>query len=199
MSEKRSTNEKLHKVLKLKKGDFFIKQGMVCTMIGQLIKGIMRGFEYDVDGDEITTHFYQERDLIVGSFLPNGKMIFTIEALEDCEVLVANYEEVMTNVNKDKEITNVITREFEKLNKQLQSRLVSLLNFNSLERYELFLEEYPSLINRIPNYYIANYLGITPTQLSRARKKFAESISKKITLTSYKLFFSTNVDECYIS
>ena len=56
---------------------------------------------------------------------------------------------------------------------------MSLLNRNSLEKYELFLNEYPSLINRIPNYYIANFLGITPTQLSRARKQFAENLNKK--------------------
>lgn len=179
MSENKSTNEQLHEILKFQKGDFFMKQGKVCTIIGQLLKGVMRGFEYDIDGNEITTHFYQEDDLIIGSFLPNGKMTFTIEALEDCEVSVANYLEVMANVNKDIEITEVITKEFQKLNQQLQSRLVSLLNLNSLEKYELFLKEYPSLINRVPNYYIANYLGITPTQLSRARKKFVENSSKK--------------------
>ena len=79
---------------------------------------------------------------------------------------------VMSHVNKDKIITEIINREFQKLNTQLQSRLVSLLNLNSVEKYELFLNEYPSLLNRIPHYYIANYLGITPTQLSRARKQF---------------------------
>ena len=119
-----------------------------------------------------TAPFTAEGDMIVGSYIPNVNVAFSIEALEDCEVSVADYTVIMSHVNKDKEITEIITKEFQKSNTQLQSRLVSLLNLNSVEKYELFLNEYPSLLNRIPHYYIANYLGITPTQLSRARKQF---------------------------
>ncbi|MCE7993929.1 MAG: Crp/Fnr family transcriptional regulator [Roseivirga sp.] len=167
----KSTNESLHSLKKLKSGDMFLKHGKPCREIGMLNKGIMRGFVYDNEGNEITTHFYQEGDMIIGSFIPNTNVAMTVEALENCEISVANYSEVMDNVNKDKDITEVITRQFQKLNNQLQSRLVALLNLNSLEKYELFLKEYSSLINRIPHYYIANYLGITPTQLSRARRQ----------------------------
>lgn len=176
---KQNTNESLHSTRSLKSGDQFLKFGKPCHEIGMLMKGVMRGFVYDNEGEEITTHFYQEKDMIIGSFIPNTNVAMTVEALEDCEISVANYVEVMNNVNKDPEITEVITREFQKLNNQLQSRLVALLNLNSLEKYELFLKEYASLINRIPHYYIANYLGITPTQLSRARKQLIEKERKK--------------------
>lgn len=165
-------NESLHKTITVKNGEFFIKLGSPCKTIGQLLKGVMRGFVFDNEGNDITTHFYQEGDMIIGSYIPNVNVSLSIEALEDCEISVADYPEVMQHVNKDKEITAVITREFQKLNTQLQSRLVSLLNLTSVEKYELFLNEYPSLLNRIPHYYIANYLGITPTQLSRARRQF---------------------------
>ena len=165
-------NESLHKTEILKSGEFFLKYGDSCKKIGQLINGVMRGFVFDNEGYDITTHFYQEGDMIIGSYIPNVNVSLSIEALEDCEISVADYSEVMSHVNKDKKITEVITKEFQKINVQLQSRLVSLLNLNSVEKYELFLNEYPSLLNRIPHYYIANYLGITPTQLSRARKQF---------------------------
>ncbi|GAA4279383.1 Crp/Fnr family transcriptional regulator [Aquimarina mytili] len=178
MHEK-TTNESLHTVKNLNSGDLFLKFGKPCVEIGMLIKGIMRGFVYDNEGNEITTHFYQEGDMIIGSFIPNTNVAMTVEALENCEISVANYSEVMSNVNKDKEITDVITKQFQKLNNQLQSRLVALLNLNSLEKYELFLKEYSSLINRIPHYYIANYLGITPTQLSRARKQLIDKERSK--------------------
>lgn len=169
-----STNESLHTEIKLKSGDQFLKFGKPCKEIGMLHKGIMRGFVYDNEGNEVTTHFYKEGDMIIGSYIPNTNVAMTVEALEDCEISVANYSEVMKNVNKDREITEVITKQFQKLNNQLQARLVSLLNLNSLEKYELFLEQYSSLINRIPHYLIANYLGITPTQLSRARRQLIE-------------------------
>ena len=170
--EQLTSNESLHRTITIKRGEDFLKYGNPCTKIGMLKKGVMRGFVYDNDGNEITTHFYQEGSMIVGSFIPNMNISITIQALEDCEVSVANYSEIMSLVNKNQEITDIITREFQKLNKQLQSRLVSLLNLDATEKYELFLQEYDGLLNRIPHYFIAQYLGITPTQLSRVRKQF---------------------------
>lgn len=67
-------------------------------------------------------------------------------------------------VNKGKEITAVITYEFQKLNNQLQIRLVSLLHLSSVKQYDYFSQDYPGILNRILRYYIANYLGITSTQ-----------------------------------
>lgn len=136
------------------------------------MQGVMRGFVLDHDGQEVTSHFYQEGDMIVGSFIPNIQMSMSIQALNDCELSVANYSEVMSLVNTNQEITDIITREFQKMNQQLQARLVSLLNLDALEKYERFLENYPGLLNRIPHYYVAQYLGVTPTQLSRVRKQF---------------------------
>jgi CRP-like cAMP-binding protein len=132
----------------------------------------MRGFIYDTDGDEITTHFYQEGDMVIGSYLPKVNVALTIQAVGECALSVADYAEVMSWVNKDKEITDIVTHEFQKLSRQMQSRLVALLNLDALGKYELFVKEYPGLINRIPHYYIAAYLGITPTQLSRVRREF---------------------------
>ncbi|MBQ4820718.1 Crp/Fnr family transcriptional regulator [Aquimarina sp. MMG016] len=167
-------SQSIHRIEHLKKGHLFLQVGKPCIEIGMLEKGIMQGFVYDNDGNEITTHFYQEKDMVIGSYIPKTNAAMSVEALEDCEISVADYSQVMENVNKDKEITEIITKQFQKLNNQLQARLVSLLNLNSVEKYELFLKEYPSLLNRIPHYYIANYLGITPTQLSRARKQFID-------------------------
>ncbi|WP_196889726.1 Crp/Fnr family transcriptional regulator [Aureivirga sp. CE67] len=168
----KTLNDSLHKTNVLKQNEFFLKQGEPCIKIGKVMKGILRGFVYNNDGEEITTHFYQEGDMIVGSYIPNVNISMSIEALSDCEISVANYSEVMSQVNKNREITKIITNEFQKLNNQLQTRLVSLLNLNALDKYKHFLDDYPGLLNRIPHYYIAQYLGITPTQLSRIRKEF---------------------------
>lgn len=172
MNKTPSLTESIHQTEFLKRKDCFLKQGKPCTKIGKLVKGVMRAYVYDNNGNEVTTHFYQEGDMVVGSYLPNINMSMTIQALEDCEISIADYSVVMSQVHKDQEITAIITREFQKLNKQLQSRLVSLLNLDALEKYSLFLNDYPGLLNRIPHYYIAQYLGITPTQLSRVRKQF---------------------------
>lgn len=169
-------NESLHSTEILKRGDFFLKSGEPCTKIGKVTSGVLRGFVYGSEGEEITTHFYQDGDMIIGSYIPNVNLSMSIQALSDCEITVANYAEVMSHVNKDIQITKIITGEFQKQHKQLQSRLVSLLNLDSVEKYKLFLDDYPGLLNRIPHYYIARYLGITPTQLSRARKQLSQQM-----------------------
>ena len=163
-----------HDIEQIKKGEYFYKIGMPCKRIGRLIRGVLRGYVMDSNGNEITTHFYQEGDMIIGSYLPNVNVSMTVQALENSQISSADYSTIMSLVNKNVVITNVITEAFQNLSYQLQSRYVSLLNLNSLEKYELFLKEYPNLINRIPHYFVASYLGITPTQLSRTRKQFID-------------------------
>ncbi len=166
----------LHKTITLKKRDLFVKKGQLNMYIGQLVTGVLRGYVIDEDGNEITTHFYQEKDMVLASYIPNVASTLYIQALEDCTISIGSFKEIMSYVNKNIEITNIINKAFHTLNTQLQSRLVSLINLNSLEKYKLFLKEYPNLINRIPHYLIANFLGITPTQLSRARKQFYQQM-----------------------
>lgn len=171
-------NRSIHRIQLLKKGELFLQVGKPCVEIAMVEKGIMRGFVYDDNGDEIITHFYQEKDMIIGSYIPRTNASLSVEAIEDCQISVANFSQVMENINKDREITEIITHQFQKMNNQLQTRLASLLNLSAVEKYELFLKEYPSLLNRIPHYYIANYLGITPTQLSRVRKQFIDKCKR---------------------
>jgi CRP-like cAMP-binding protein len=177
--EETSFVDSLHDTVVLKKGEHFLEKDTVCSIIGRLTKGIIRGYIFDNDGNEITTHFYRENDMLIGSFIPNVKAEMSLQALEDCSILVAEYSVVMSYVNRSTEITEIITESFNKLNSQLQSRLVSLINMDSIDKYTLFLKEYPNLINRVNHYYIANFLGITPTQLSRARKRFIDKCKEE--------------------
>ena len=117
-----------------------------------------------------------EDDLISGNYIPNIPATMIIEALEDCLVSTAHYKNVFDRVNGDSHITNVILTNFQKLNDQNHARLVMLLDGDSLAKYKWFLKEYPNLLNRIPHYLIANFLGMTPTQLSRIRKTFSQQM-----------------------
>ncbi len=168
--------ESLHKTITVRKGEFFIKEGQLNKRLGYILSGIVRGYVYDEDGNEVTTHFYHEEDILSGNFIPNVVSTVNLQALKDSSISVGDFSLVMSYVNKNEEITRIINRAFEKMNRQFQSRLVSLANMDSTEKYEWFLKEYPNLINRIPHYYVANFLGITPTQLSRARKRFSQQM-----------------------
>lgn len=169
-------NELLHKELRLKKGDFFVKNGQQNYKIGKLQKGILRGFTTNNDNEETTTHFFVEDDLVSGNYIPNIPATMSIQALGDCILSVANYKEIFSYVNSDIDLTNVILKNFQKLNDQNHSRIEALITGNSTTKYKWFLKEYPNLLNRIPHYYIANFLGITPTQLSRTRKIFSQQM-----------------------
>lgn len=169
-------NESLHKDFAIKKGEFFVKQGQQNYRIGWLLTGVLRGYTINNNGDETTTHFYIENDLVSGNYIPNIPATLTIQALEDCLISVANYKEVFSLVNTDNELTNIVLSNFQKLNKQNNSRIEALINGDALEKYKWFLNEYSNLLNRVPHYYIANFLGMTPTQLSRTRKAFSQQM-----------------------
>ena len=108
MSIPQSTIESIHKTEVVKKEDYFLKIGRPCSKIGRLTKGVLRGFVIGASGEEITTHFFQEGDMIIGSFIPNTNASMTIQALEDSEISVASFQEVMSHVNKDTKITELI-------------------------------------------------------------------------------------------
>jgi hypothetical protein len=136
----------------------------------------MRGFTLNNEGEEITTHFYIENDLVSGNYIPNIPATMNIQAMEDCLISVADFKEVFSHINSDKVLTNVILSNFQKLNQQNHSRIEALITGDAGSKYKWFLKEYPNLLNRIPHYYIADFLGMTPTQLSRTRKRFSQQM-----------------------
>ena len=163
-------NDVIHTDLKIKKGDFFVKNGQRNTRIGKLMRGVLRGFTINEEGEEITTHFFIEEDLVSGNYIPNVPATISIQALEDSFMSVASYTEVFSHVNTDFDLTKTILSKLERLNIQNHSRIEVLITCDAQKKYSWFLKAYPNLLNRIPHYLVASFLGITPTQLSRIRK-----------------------------
>ena len=160
----------LFEPLNYKKGDFFMKYGESIKILGCINKGISRSFIMNPNNEEITMGFSIENDFITGGFNPGEPSNFYIEVIKDSTILVADYYKIQDIRNKYIQIRKIFNAMADFYISKKQNRM-SKMNFTSAaERYEYFLKDYPGLINRIPHYYIANYLGITPTQLSRVRK-----------------------------
>lgn len=157
-----------------KKNDFFIKIGQINCKIGVVRKGVLRGFVINDNGTEVNLILYQENDIISGNFVPNVPAPINVQAIENCIIDVTDFSKAMLALRDKEQLNNAFNEMVSTIHSKIQSRLTSFINCNSLYRYELFLKEYPNLINRISNYHIANFLGITPTQLSRIRKSFAK-------------------------
>ncbi|MCH2228733.1 MAG: hypothetical protein MK105_00210 [Crocinitomicaceae bacterium] len=96
------------------------------------------------------------------------------QALTDCKIWVANYFELEKLFLKfhDFERLGRKVAEFYFLEKEKKELEMALMN--ATERYLLFREQFPTLEQLIPQYHIASYLSISPTQLSRLRKELTK-------------------------
>jgi CRP/FNR family transcriptional regulator, anaerobic regulatory protein len=161
------------KTEEFKKKDFFIKVGQVNRRIGIVRKGVLRGFIIDDNGNEVNLILYKENDIISGNVVPNVPASINVQAIEKCIIDVTDFPKALLALRDNEFLNTAFNEMVNTLHSKIQYRLTSFINCNSFDRYQFFLREYPNLINRIPNYHIANFLGITPTQLSRIRKSFA--------------------------
>lgn len=136
-------------------------------------KGLLRTYIIDEKGIEYNKTFFLE-GMFPGSMvslLTNEPSEFEIESLEDCELIQIDFKKYRELLIKNEELKLFHINYLEKnwLIK-MESKDVSFVQKDAKERYEDFLENYPNLKSRLPQYHIASHLGITPTQLSRIRK-----------------------------
>lgn len=168
---------KLHKLLEhnhLKKDDYFLRAGEIPTRIGFNFKGLLRLFYIDINGKDITKHFCIEKSLAISysAFIKREPSKFSIQALEETKLLTLSYDSYI-NLLESNICWQVAARKLTELIFMLkETREAELLLLDANSRYQNFIKDYPSLVNRIPQYYIASYLRIAPESLSRIRAKF---------------------------
>jgi CRP-like cAMP-binding protein len=159
---------------KINKGDFFNMQSMVCNDLGLIVKGIFRIYYNDPKtGEDKNIFFFAENQFVVSfrSFISRNPCYYYIEAMEDSEIVFISYKDL----NRLYE-TNINWGKFGRLLAELffayaQTRAEEFLFNSHEERYIKLLKEHPRIVERIPAYHIASYLGITNPSLSRIRKR----------------------------
>ena len=162
---------------KIKKGDFFNMQSMVCSDLGLVVKGIFRIYYRDDEKqEEKNLFFFSEKQFVVSfrSFITRNPCWYFIEALEDSEIISISYD----NLNALYEAHPAWSKFGRLLAEQFfsyaQTRTEQFVFFSHEERYIKLLEEHPNIIARIPAYHISSYLGITNPSLSRIRKRIGK-------------------------
>lgn len=160
------------KEIEIKKEGYFSEAGKVPREVGFLKEGVLRVYYYNDKGEEITKYFLDENNLIVdiNSYMQNIPSPAYVQAVTDARLSVFSKEAMealsLTVNTWDGIINQIITRSLaEKVN-----RLSPMLAENATARYLSFLEKFPMLANRIPLSFMASYLGITQSSLSRIRK-----------------------------
>ena len=181
----------------LKKGDCFISDGQTAKEIGFLESGIIRAYYRNNEGVEYNKHFFINPCFIGGyASLITGKPNQIIqEALTDCKIQVARYAEIQTLYETCPDIERGVRILAEQFFVQKEQREIEIVLLDADKRYQIFQKDFPKLEQQIPQYQIASYLGITPTQLSRIRKKTFWQIAF-INLCKWIWFFRSATLSC---
>lgn len=175
-SEWDKVREKIH-ILKVKKNDYFINCGDKPDKLAFIITGLFRIFYITDLGSERTLVFRGENKFLAAysSFLQNIDSIFSIQALEDSTLVYIPLENLMNLISEDICWLIIKTKYADELFIEKEKRENEFLCDNAETRYKNFILKYPDYGNRIKQYYIASYLGITPVALSRIRKKYSKN------------------------
>lgn len=159
----------------LRKGDYFIKHGQQAREIGFLHKGIIRGYYLSNEGFEYNKHFFTSPSFIGGyaSIITGTPNQIQQQALTDCDILVAPAADFRALFDQYPDLERAARILAEQFFVQKEQREIDLVLLDADERYRRLQQAYPELESLLPQYHIASYLGITATQLSRIRRKFA--------------------------
>ncbi len=132
----------------------------------------MRLFYLTHDGKEFNQAFKFEGDLVAGyaSLLTSSPCQFSIEALEETELLLLPFKEITELFDKDHSLERLGRKVAEQHFLNKEKREAAFLLLNAKERYEELLKERPNINQRVPQYHIASYLGITAEGLNRLLK-----------------------------
>ncbi len=151
----------------------WIQAGDICTELCFILEGLIRIYYIDQAGNEVNQHFYQANEVIapVDALVSKEPCQYFIQALEPTRLMVANYSELSKAGEDNPELLRLEIKMLQTIFIKSARREARLLLGNAEQRYRWFCKEYPELLERVPQYHIASFLGITPVSLSRLRKK----------------------------
>jgi len=157
------------------KGDYFLRTGQVCREVGFIEKGLIRYCGTKDNGEEITLHFGKENEFTSNyqSFLNHSASQRSIQCLEASEILVISYDNLQKLYEEVKEGQKFGRLVCEHLYLQALNQIHSMYTDEPEQRYLNFVNDYPDLQQRIPQYYISSYVGVKPPSLSRIRKRLS--------------------------
>lgn len=164
----------LTKPAKLQRNEVFIHGGELTNRFAFILSGMVRSYTVK-NGDEITLNFSHEYNLVASyeCLLMNRPSSQTFQALERTDVLsmaFADMERLYTINERLAEAGRQLMRQ--QLVNAYQ-RLDAHILHTAEERYGQLLATIPQLAQRVPQKYIASYLGVTPVSLSRIRRRVA--------------------------
>lgn len=161
------------KKIKLKKGEYFIREGRTCKNVAFIDSGILRSFFIKENGEEVTYCLtFRDRFMTAYTSLITGEPAQeNIQAIADTELYVITKDEIERKMAESANWIKVQKYFAEEMYIELERRIFSYQKEKAKERYQQLLENYPEYVEQIPLQYLASYLNITPRHLSRIRSE----------------------------
>lgn len=161
-----------------KTGDVLLKEGNISRVSYFILKGCIRRYHL-VDGEEKTTFFYTENSFVssIRSFTTNSPANHYLECIEDCTLALIPYDiekELLKTFPKLETFARIsLEQELANYQEMLSAYIIS----NPEQRYLRLLKNNPDLLQRVPLYHLASYIGIKAESLSRIRKRIRKNTS----------------------
>lgn len=157
-------------------GEFLATPGKSFDRILVVARGALRFYVLDEEGREWNKGFAAEGRLTgpLADTPMSWPDPYGMQALEDCIVFEAPAQAVRALSARSAVFDTIIKRYVSALLRMKADRLTAFQRLDATGRYQDFLQRYPDLVGRLPQYHIASYLGISEVSLSRLRRKLAE-------------------------
>lgn len=159
-------------IKKFEKGTLLLKEGQIAKNCYLVLQGCLREYQLK-NGIEKSTAFYLEGDS-VAMFTSQKKQQISTRFLECVEnaILVLSDEDIEKEMCRlIPRLNSIIQQKIEEAAGNIQDRLAAYIVSTPEEKYKQLLESKPEIFNRVPQYQIASYIGVTPESLSRIRKR----------------------------
>jgi len=158
---------------KFLKGQFVVQQGDVCKYESFVVSGCMKTFYQDHEGHEHIVMFAVENWWAsdFDSFITNAPATYNIQCLENTELIQFTYENLELLYKEVPKLERLFRIIFQRALAVTEKRIIKNFALPSKDRYLQFRAQYPEIDQRVPQYMIASYLGITKEFLSKIRSQ----------------------------
>ncbi len=158
---------------KIDSGEQIVKLQEVPTKLYILLSGVIRCYLSSESGKDYNKSFYLPISFVgsLTALIKNKPSSFVFETLTACEVYEVDYKKFMELCKENSGVNTLYSKVLEAVYMKYENRLMDLIALDAKGRYLELRKQVPMVETLIPQYHIASYLGITPVQLSRIRRK----------------------------
>ncbi|MFP3598166.1 Crp/Fnr family transcriptional regulator [Chryseobacterium sp. SIMBA_029] len=158
----------------LKKGEFLLRNGEICRYDSYIISGVLKAFCINSENGNEEILFLAIDDwwaTDISSFSKQKASIYNIQAVEKTSLLQISHQSFQKMLKEIPSLERYFRIILESYLGTLEKRIVFNNMYKAEQKYYDFLDTYPDIVSRVPQYLIASYLGVSAEFISRIRKK----------------------------